>query len=334
MLRNNDENNDDDNSLIINNENKIKENDENKIKENKRDYKRNIIEFKMSYFTYIENNIENSNSLILYDQSQNNLKNKENKEKNSNSLILYDPNKNKNIKNKKEKEENEIFCKFCYMTNTQDLIAPCGCKGSIKYVHKKCLKLWRFRKNYKEIKNCEQCFLEYKLDEDFKINKIILHLLTISFLIILFLIFNFFFNLFCESFFFMIYDYDDSFFKENIMNNMNNNLFNKSINNIFKENMNNNLFKKNINNNIFICNLNYFHSSIILITFYQLIFSFSFFSSLNLIFTIFRIFIFDFLIDKILIFFIFSFYFKKLYFHVYCNVDRISYYIFNSFFYS
>lgn len=62
-------------------------------------------------------------------------------------------------------------CKICFLTqnpfdNTIDLIAPCSCKGSIKYVHKTCLRLWRFKgKHIREIKKCEQCLCEYNLGD-------------------------------------------------------------------------------------------------------------------------------------------------------------------------
>lgn len=66
------------------------------------------------------------------------------------------------------------FCKFCYsyenpQGKTDDLVSPCGCKGSIKYVHKYCLKIWRFKgKSLKDIKQCEQCFCEYRVDDEHK----------------------------------------------------------------------------------------------------------------------------------------------------------------------
>lgn len=64
------------------------------------------------------------------------------------------------------------ICKICFLFKNPidgacDLIAPCGCKGSIKYVHKTCLRLWRFKgKNIREIKKCEQCCCDYKVPED------------------------------------------------------------------------------------------------------------------------------------------------------------------------
>ncbi|KAM0688704.1 hypothetical protein COBT_000024 [Conglomerata obtusa] len=84
-------------------------------------------------------------------------------------------------------------CKICFLyknpiDSTCDLIAPCGCKGSIKYVHKTCLRLWRFKgKHIREIKKCEQCCCEYRIAEDFLPHLMLVRLTAIlSILAILF----------------------------------------------------------------------------------------------------------------------------------------------------
>lgn len=75
-------------------------------------------------------------------------------------------------------------CKICFLTqnpfnNTVDLIAPCNCKGSIKYVHKTCLQLWRFKGKYiREIKTCEQCLCNYNLG-DYQPHSVIVGITTI-----------------------------------------------------------------------------------------------------------------------------------------------------------
>ncbi len=34
-------------------------------------------------------------------------------------------------------------CRFCYLDeNQKDLIVPCKCRGTIKYVHQSCLERW------------------------------------------------------------------------------------------------------------------------------------------------------------------------------------------------
>lgn len=39
-------------------------------------------------------------------------------------------------------------CKYCLETGSSDdvLISPCKCKGSMRFVHRKCLKQWGMRK--------------------------------------------------------------------------------------------------------------------------------------------------------------------------------------------
>ncbi|KAM0673164.1 hypothetical protein GVAV_003326 [Gurleya vavrai] len=98
-------------------------------------------------------------------------------------------NENSHLKNKKiesDVDEDNHFpkCKICFLyknpiDSSNDLIAPCGCKGSIKYVHKTCLRLWRFKgKNIREIKKCEQCCCDYKIAEDYMPHMIVVRCTT------------------------------------------------------------------------------------------------------------------------------------------------------------
>lgn len=81
-------------------------------------------------------------------------------------------NNDTNLYNEDNADNSFPKCKICFLfknpiDSTCDLIAPCGCKGSIKYVHKTCLRLWRFKgKHIREIKKCEQCCCDYKVAED------------------------------------------------------------------------------------------------------------------------------------------------------------------------
>lgn len=58
-------------------------------------------------------------------------------------------------------------CRICYshknpFTNDNDLISPCACKGSLKYVHSTCLKYWRYKGSiFSEVRSCEQCLSPY-----------------------------------------------------------------------------------------------------------------------------------------------------------------------------
>tara|TARA_Y100001958_G_C20891904_1_gene317735 strand:+ start:105 stop:473 length:369 start_codon:yes stop_codon:yes gene_type:complete len=41
-----------------------------------------------------------------------------------------------------EEEEEEKVCRICLESNGH-LISVCGCKGSVKYVHKECIEKWQ-----------------------------------------------------------------------------------------------------------------------------------------------------------------------------------------------
>lgn len=99
----------------------------------------------------------------------------------------------------KNKEIGPIpFCKFCYGTES-GLISPCLCKGSIKYVHTVCLKQWRFKKQLKEIRNCEQCYQEYKILGDKQLSNWYIRLICIFILISMVLINNWICNLILDG---------------------------------------------------------------------------------------------------------------------------------------
>jgi hypothetical protein len=54
-------------------------------------------------------------------------------------------------------------CKFCLESdNLQNLICPCDCNGSIKYVHEKCLKDYVFSYQMKSV--CDVCKYEYSFN--------------------------------------------------------------------------------------------------------------------------------------------------------------------------
>ena len=54
-------------------------------------------------------------------------------------------------------------CKICF-TSDDKLIAPCKCKGTIKYVHSNCLEQWRnLNINNSRYYQCNECKYTYKL---------------------------------------------------------------------------------------------------------------------------------------------------------------------------
>ncbi|KAG0440211.1 E3 ubiquitin-protein ligase MARCH5 [Dictyocoela muelleri] len=79
------------------------------------------------------------------------------------------------------------ICRICYqtenpLTGKKDLISPCGCKGSLEFVHKNCLKNWHFRgKRLRDIERCDQCLLEYKLKTFKAPNIILVHIISLLF---------------------------------------------------------------------------------------------------------------------------------------------------------
>lgn len=69
-------------------------------------------------------------------------------------------------------EEISRICRICLANdNESEMISPCLCKGSMKYVHSECLKRWRHSalNHYKpSYYRCDQCFCPYTfaLNED------------------------------------------------------------------------------------------------------------------------------------------------------------------------
>jgi E3 ubiquitin-protein ligase DOA10 len=68
-----------------------------------------------------------------------------------------------------------ISCRYCLSEdNEEDLVDPCKCKGTTKYVHKKCLTKWFENKNNRVVIpgafnqfnfSCEICHTKYKFQQ-------------------------------------------------------------------------------------------------------------------------------------------------------------------------
>jgi len=87
-------------------------------------------------------------------------------------------------------------CRYCLDSNEQhDFIIPCKCKGSIKYVHRKCLDEWRASDvEGNRFKQCDICKFNYILvkNETSSWIRYIKYILYISLdIILLFFIINF-----------------------------------------------------------------------------------------------------------------------------------------------
>lgn len=59
-------------------------------------------------------------------------------------------------------KEDDFICRICYDTekNNKNMISPCKCKGSIKWVHPECLEKWI---TISKKKNCGSCKYTYKM---------------------------------------------------------------------------------------------------------------------------------------------------------------------------
>ena len=85
--------------------------------------------------------------------------------------LLY----NKNTEGEKKEFElshllnEDNICRICYEgeKDEDELIHPCLCKGTQKYIHLKCLQKWRFvnRNNPEKRDNCEICKYHYAIKE-------------------------------------------------------------------------------------------------------------------------------------------------------------------------
>lgn len=70
--------------------------------------------------------------------------------------------------------KNEIICRYCLDNNEKNLIHPCNCIGSSKYVHKECLLEWLVKSANRDIQPgyfangnhiCELCRYQYAFIE-------------------------------------------------------------------------------------------------------------------------------------------------------------------------
>lgn len=60
---------------------------------------------------------------------------------------------------------NNKQCRICLDDEGTDFIVPCKCKGTMKFVHRKCLDNWR-ASGFKEkaFTHCDQCLFEYVIE--------------------------------------------------------------------------------------------------------------------------------------------------------------------------
>jgi len=68
-----------------------------------------------------------------------------------------------------EVDEDQLICRYCLGNdNEENLIVPCKCRGSSRYVHRNCLDNWRIQGvNDQNFKRCNECRFEYTLISNF-----------------------------------------------------------------------------------------------------------------------------------------------------------------------
>lgn len=103
----------------------------------------------------------------------------------------------------------DSICKICLenegIIEEDNLISPCKCKGTMKFVHRECLRRWRYhKKNLYTINSCDQCKNNYEVIDEYIPEVHITNILTfLSFSSIIFLS-NFILNTLLEAY---IYTY-------------------------------------------------------------------------------------------------------------------------------
>ena len=74
------------------------------------------------------------------------------------------------------KQTETPVCRFClieYEHPENPLLEPCECKGSVAYVHKKCIQKWRITtQNPKSVRMCQLCLTNFKLPMRYPIESI------------------------------------------------------------------------------------------------------------------------------------------------------------------
>ena len=60
--------------------------------------------------------------------------------------------------------EDDYTCRICLESSSrEEVIAPCSCRGSSKWVHRTCLDQWRTTREDKAFSKCTECLQEYTL---------------------------------------------------------------------------------------------------------------------------------------------------------------------------
>ncbi|KAF9765009.1 E3 ubiquitin-protein ligase MARCH5 [Nosema granulosis] len=222
-----------------------------------------------------------------------------------------------------EDREKEIKCKICYLyenpvSNINDLISPCKCKGTMKYVHKGCLKMWRFRgKSFEDTKKCCQCGVNYIIKGETVPSLVFTLSLTILMLAVIYVVGKLCIHAFLETTLGILKDF---FFNDLRI------LFeygHTKRHNYFTTRD----FDKDIIDMITI-NMHYVYVFVLVIV-YMLASYQNFFSMFNYIFTFWRLMQFEFIVDRILFVSMSIYYLKYISKSMFIRIENFLTYFFN-----
>ncbi|RVD91210.1 hypothetical protein TUBRATIS_23450 [Tubulinosema ratisbonensis] len=188
-----------------------------------------------------------------------------------------------------ERPKSAIKSRICYaledpLSNICDLISPCKCKGSMKYVHRSCLKVWRYKsKRFAEMKRCEYCLSNYTIEDEILPHKTLTRTISLFIFFTFFILFHYILNILMEIF--CVLKGGVPFLSENIF---------------YKINL---LPEKNDftvkQNDIFFIQLTLSGSLVVVSLIYQLFKTRNLFHSFNYMFTLWRVLYFNFYIDSL-----------------------------------
>ena len=201
-------------------------------------------------------------------------------------------------------DETYKMCRICYgncnpFNGMSDLISPCACKGSVKYVHGTCLKIWRYKNNvFKELKTCEQCKTPYKNIGGEHRYQWAIAFLTITIMSAIYLLFTFFVKSLIVLFV---------------------TLSNSEVSDLSID-MISYIPWQNTSHHHFTCVM-------LLMTAGKLIFNPSIFIIFNYLFTFWRVSQFGFIVDKILFVVISSLFLRDSFWHIYRLIDKMHFII-------
>lgn len=222
-----------------------------------------------------------------------------------------------------EESEKEVRCKICYLfenpvSNINDLISPCKCKGTLKYVHRGCLKLWRFRgKSYEDTKKCCQCGFKYVIRGETIPNAFLTFSLTVLMMGVLYYIGILVIKAFLETSLVLV--------KDMMLSDL------RALFEFGQFKRNDYFYRNSLDKDILemiTISMHYIYTFVFIIV-YMLASYQNFFSMFNYIFTFWRLMQFSFIVDKVLFISMSGYYLKYAYKNLFIRLENFLTYMFN-----